>query len=107
MIDATEDRGILSEKYQSVISEENYKRLCILPSREWYLDYKDNLSKETYSFDNAKTKIILGKAETTCKYSYHRFDKNSKLSYEEHNEVIIYYKLKNGKWVVDDLYFHN
>jgi hypothetical protein len=107
MIDATEDKGILPEKYQEIVSEEDYDRLCIIPLY-LYSDpkYVDKISKVDYSFDSANTKFYLGRAETTCEYSYYRYDKNSELTYEGHDANIIYYKFENGKWVVDDLYFY-
>jgi hypothetical protein len=101
MIDATEDKGVLPEKYQGIVSEENYKYLDMIPSY-WYSDYKDSISKAGCSFDSAHTKLYWGKAETTCRYSYYLNDANSKISYDEYDVAIIYYKFENGKWIIDD-----
>ncbi|MDR0919025.1 MAG: hypothetical protein LBM93_07200 [Oscillospiraceae bacterium] len=99
MLSSIENQGVLPEKYHNIISEENYRRMCIL-------DYKNGYSDEKYEFDSAFTKFFLIKAESNCKFTYYRNKGNPETDYIVHDEVIIYYKFENWKWVVDDLYFY-
>jgi hypothetical protein len=110
IIEASDNKGIMQKnsKYKDIISKDDYWYLCFLLSKdnEWQRKYVNNLSKEYYEIDDVKTKIYFGKAKDICKYSYYIYDKNGELSYRVHNICNIYYKFKNGKWVVYDLYFY-
>jgi hypothetical protein len=97
IIDATEDAGVLSEKYQGIVSEENYERISIPPPENGY-------PEDFYKIDSASTKLYWGKAETTCEYTYHynSYSDGEIINSVLQDRAVIYYKFENGKWVIYD-----